>query len=146
MGWNFARAGRSHAVIGHVYGKHIWLWKERRRQGQVEMKRPCGRLGSAALPQTPRMPQYPSIKVPFLISVWKLGFCFFSLKETWLIHLASDLSLSCLRCLNDLLAFYASSWFSYSSVKLTQPAGRCSFPVALWLGSKRYLRTAYWMK
>lgn len=35
---DFIRAGRSLAEVGHIYGKQICRWEERRKQGKAELK------------------------------------------------------------------------------------------------------------
>lgn len=128
------RAGRSHAAIGHACGRKTETGTCRLKDGEamgILAELSSVALTALSLPQSLRLPQDPSMKAPFLISFWKLGFCFLSLTDTWLNHLAFDLCLSCLGCLNDLLAWYSSGGYCYSFVKLHPTSRQGYFP--LWL-------------
>lgn len=65
------RAGRSHAVTGHAYGRKTEIGTRRLKDGD-----PVGILAEVSslaltalsLPQSLRLPQDPSMKAPFLIS------------------------------------------------------------------------------
>lgn len=105
--------------------------KKETGRSRVERWRCCGHLGSlvpAVLPHSLRIPQDPSTKAPFLLSFWKLGFQFSSVKEPWLICLAFDLFMSCLGHLNDLPACTLQAHTTTLPWNFTRKASRCSVP------------------